>query len=241
MNSEERSGRLRTSALSGPNIAHLAACRDLLLEWYQVSGREFPWRVERDPFRLLLSEILLQKTTAEAVSARYYQFFDRFPCADLVVAAWDSEILELLHPLGLPKRITTIRHVAGLIVNDWAGMIPDSEGELLTVPGLGPYSVRAFLSNAYQLPLLAVDSNVARVISRCFDIRYDPKQRRIPKSIREFANSFPVIDFVPQINYAFLDLGAKICRSRRPLCQQCPLVLTCVYARAADLASVKEG
>lgn len=205
-----------------------------LLDWLSVYGRDYPWRYTADPWRVYLTEILLQRTRAGTVAELYDTFFERFPDPEALYRADQSEIFELIEPLGFGnQRTRTLREVAELVVEEHDGEVPASIDELQRPFRTGPYSARACLQFAFGEPMALVDANFARVIGRVFDYEM-PEQPH--KSEEVYALMEALVPEEPAIarafNLALLDLGALVCTPTAPACEKCPLEPACAYASA---------
>ena len=142
---------------------------DLLLSWYDRNARELPWRGARDPYRIWLSEIMLQQTRTEAVRRYYERFLERFPDVFALAAADQDEVLKLWEGLGYYSRARNLHAAAKAVAAD-GGRFPDSVEGLQALPGIGPYAARAIGSIAYNICAPALDGNQMRVLSRCFAV-----------------------------------------------------------------------
>ena len=201
--------------------------------YFKSAGRHFPWRHERDPFRLAVAEILLQKTRASSVVATYSALILNYPSADKLAAASPSRIERALASLGLSKKRSsqliamskTTANSGNSIFDDWRRLLRD-------VPGLGAYAARAIASFGRGEKVGIVDANVARIIRRVFRIRTkDPRAvvfQRIADAIAEASED------ARETNFGLLDIGAAIC-TPRPLCAECPFESFCPrYGVAAE-------
>ena len=200
---------------------------DLLLGWFGQSARVLPWRQDHDPYRIWLSEIMLQQTQVQTVIPYYQRFLDYWPTLADLAAASEEQVLKLWEGLGYYSRARNLLAAAGQIRDCHQGQLPSSEQELRRLPGVGEYTAGAILSIAFGQPIAAVDGNVVRVFSRLTAIPWqpaDPAQRREVRQLAEF--------LLPQVrpgdfNEALMDLGATICLPRQPRCQECPLNAIC--------------
>ena len=194
-----------------------------LLEWYGEHGRrDLPWRAdERSPYELLVAEIMLQRTTATAVSGAYVPFVERYPTPEVVVAAPSDEIEERIAPLGLSKRAAYIERCSGQLLARHAGSVPRRRSELSTLHGVGEYTARSVSIHAFDENVSAVDTNVRRLISRFYDL--DPNSDAVADLADELAPSGRSSDFL----YAMLDFAAAVCTPRDPDCVDCPLADHC--------------
>jgi A/G-specific adenine glycosylase len=211
------------------------AARDLLA-WYDRHRRDLPWRArpgERpDPYRVWLSEIMLQQTTIAAVRPYYLAFLDRFPSVEALAQAPVEAVMQAWAGLGYYSRARNLHACAKAVVAQHGGRFPGSESALLHLPGIGLYTAAAIAAIAFDQPAAAVDGNVERVMSRLFMIDEPlPKAKRLLKTVTE---SLVPRDRPGDFAQALMDLGATICTPKRPLCALCPWMAACT-ARAAGL------
>lgn len=201
-----------------------------LLHWYERHGRhDLPWRAPgRSPYELLIAEILLQRTTAAAVSGAYVPFVTRYPTPEAVVAAPSDEIEDRIAPLGLSKRAEFIERCSGQLLARHSGRIPRCRYELAELHGVGAYTARSVAVHAFGEDVSAVDTNVRRLISRFFGLECDSDA--ITVLADEIAPSDRSSDFL----YAVLDFAADVCTPRKPECGDCPLGDDCVSAGLAS-------
>lgn len=233
-----------TSLLEDRGVANSTAKVDsfldqlpALLEWLETNGREYPWRVTTDPWRIYISEILLQRTRGDAVEEVYDTFFNHFPDPESLHLASDKEIYERVSPLGFGnQRTRTLKEVAELCYVEYGGKVPRELEELKRPWRVGPYSARACLLFAFDNPQALVDTNIARIVERVFS--YDmPTQPHKSDEVYEFMESLTPRRgaLARSFNLALLDLGDLICTNSSPMCSQCPLNTCCVYASNRSL------
>lgn len=203
------------------------------LSWLHTHGRDFPWRQTRDPWRVYISEILLQRTRASAVEDIYEQFFERFPGPAAIRASSEQEIQELVGSLGFGnQRTRTLKDVARILGEDHNDEVPESIDELKRPWRVGPYSARATLIFAFEHSLALVDANIARIIERVFD--YDmPNQPHKSGFLYRFLDALMPADaaVARAVNLALLDLGDSVCIPSSPRCGECPIASGCQYWR----------
>jgi len=216
-----------------------AAFAGALLRWYRRSRRDLPWRVDGgqwpDPYHVLLSEIMLQQTQVATVIPYFRRFLKAFPRIEDLAAADEQRVLRLWQGLGYYRRARQLRAAARQIVEHHDGEIPDAVGDLLELPGLGPYTSRAVASIAYGRSVPVVDGNVGRVLARLLLIDKpldDPAVKRhlwkqaetlVPPKSAADSGPGPAGDF----NQAMMELGAMVCTARGPACPQCPVARFC--------------
>ena len=196
---------------------------DLLLSWYDHNARELPWRGARDPYRIWLSEIMLQQTRTEAVRRYYERFLERFPDVFALAAADQDEVLKLWEGLGYYSRARNL-HAAAKAVAASGGHFPDSVEGLQSLPGIGPYAARAIASIAYNICAPALDGNQMRVLSRCFAVE---RTLKTPFDLEAEALACISQERPGDYNQALMDLGASICTPKNPRCEDCPLSPIC--------------
>ncbi len=200
-----------------------------LLGWYDANARDLPWRAPRgvraDPYRVWLSEIMLQQTTVKAVTPYYARFLARWPDIAALAAAELDEVLKVWAGLGYYARARNLHACARKIASSHGGRFPDSERQLLTLPGIGPYTAAAVAAIAFDRRAVVVDGNVERVLARFFAVETPlPKAR---KELRAHAECLAPTRRPGDFAQAMMDLGAMICTARAPSCGRCPLALRC--------------
>lgn len=196
---------------------------DLLLRWYDENARSLPWRGTKDPYRIWLSEIMLQQTRAEAVIRYYDRFLTRFPDVFALADAPQDEVLKLWEGLGYYSRARNL-HAAAKRIAEMNGVFPDTVEGLQALPGVGPYAARAIASIAFNLPVPALDGNQMRVLSRCFATE---RILKTPFDLEEEALACLSISCPGDYNQALMDLGSAICTPKNPKCAACPLAPVC--------------
>src|SRR5579884_4208429 len=207
------------------------ARQEALLAWYRQHRRRLPWRHTRDPYRILVSEIMLQQTRAEVVIPYYQRFLRRFPTLQGLARAQLGEVIRQWSGLGYYRRAENLHRAARLIVSRYGGRIPASFELLRALPGIGDYTARAVLSIAFSEPLAVVDANVARVLVRWHALRGSPRQSRLQKKLRQLADAWLDTSAPGEWNQAMMELGATLCRPRQPLCEHCPVRQGCLAYR----------
>ena len=210
----------------------LVRLRTRLLSWYRRNRRALPWRASRDPYRVWLSEVMLQQTTVKAVLPYYERFLARFPTLASLAAAREEDVLALWSGLGYYHRARNLLRGARHVVANHAGRFPKSLEAALTVPGVGLYTASAVLSIAYGHSLPVVDGNVRRVLARLFGLR-GPRWRK-DGPFYNLAEELLDRDAPGDFNQALMELGATVCTPKRPACPACPLESRC-EARAQGL------
>jgi A/G-specific adenine glycosylase len=206
-------------------VKSIAKFRRLLLRWFGQSRRDLPWRATRDPYRIWLSEIMLQQTRVETVLPYYDAFLQRFPDAAALASAPEAEVLAMWSGLGYYSRARNMQRAAKQIAE--AGTFPADHETLRALPGVGDYTAAAVASMAFDLPFAAVDGNVLRVLARVFnddgDIGAPVIRRRFQLQAQEILDPRHPGDF----NQAMMELGATLCLPRTPRCAACPVHTQC--------------
>jgi A/G-specific adenine glycosylase len=190
-----------------------------LLDWYALNARDLPWRRTRDPYAILVAEVMLQQTQVDRVIPKWHAWLRRFPTlADLASAA-TSEAIRQWQGLGYNVRAVRLRAIACQTVEQDGGLLPDSLEGLLALKGIGRYTAGAVACFAFEQPVAMVDTNVRRVLSRVFGVR--------PVCVADLAERAVPPGAAYAWNQALMDLGATLCRATQPLCLVCPLVSEC--------------
>lgn len=216
---------LPTNCSMGEQIIEVPACIPLLLQWYKNNGRHhLPWRQTRDPYRILVSELMLQQTQVPRVIPKYDAFLTQFPTLSDLANAPRSEILRAWQGLGYNSRAVRLHALAKALV-DRRVDLPKKYDDLLSLPGVGPYTAGAVMIFAHDTPAPSVDVNVERIIRRIFFSKHDHPN---PKQIRDLAFDLLVKSARPHDwQSALMDFGSAICTARTPSCETCPLAIHC--------------
>ena len=204
-----------------------SAVRRRLLAWYRKHARPLPWRESPDPYRVWVSEIMLQQTTTAAVRPYFDRFQQRFPSVRDLADASESDVLRLWEGLGYYSRARNLHKAARLIVDECSGVIPDNIEELLKLPGIGPYTARAIASMAYGHGVGILEANTIRLYSRLTALEEDPRSTSGNRTLWQFADWVVAPRAASSFNQAAMDVGSTICTPGNPLCHQCPLMHQC--------------
>lgn len=207
-----------------------------LLSWYDQRKRDLPWRQNQDPYRIWVSEIMLQQTQVITVIPHFERFMEWFPTIQALAEAPEEKLLKAWEGLGYYSRVRNMQVAAQQIVADFSGEMPNNIEAISSLKGIGPYTAGAISSIAFDLPEPAIDGNVMRVYSRLFqlsdDIAKASSRKVFDKVVRETISHEDPSSF----NQALMDLGATICKPTSPECQQCPLQNYCLsYERETTL------
>lgn len=196
-----------------------------LLDWYRRGHRALPWRLSSDPYRVWVSEIMLQQTRAQAVIPYYERFLARFPTVEALAASHEDEVLALWSGLGYYSRARNLRRAAQAMVV--AGGFPRDYESIRALPGIGDYTAAAIASIAYGLPHAVLDGNVLRVVARVENDASDIASPRTRERFRAIAQGWLDASHAGEFNQALMELGATVCLPRNPLCLVCPLAECC--------------
>ena len=206
--------------------------RRKLLAWWARAARDLPWRRTRDPYRVLVSEFMLQQTQVSRVAEYYPRFIEQFPDLGALARARPRAVREAWDGLGYYARASNLHALARVVSKDLGGTLPDHPDELVKLPGIGPYTAGAVASFAYEKPVPAVDTNVNRVLRRVF---FDCATGNVQRATKvwELARSLVPKDGKRawKFNQAVMELGALICVARKPRCPECPVRSNCKTGR----------
>jgi A/G-specific adenine glycosylase len=199
-----------------------------LIEWGSGSLRDLPWRRTNDPWRVLVSEVMLQQTSVARVMPKYEAFLEAFPTPGALAQAPLGDALRLWSGLGYPRRCRNLQATAVVLHEKFDDLVPDSLDELLALPGIGQYTARAVLAFAYRIDVAVVDVNVSRVLSRLEGV---PMKAR---ALQDLANELIPEGLAWEWNQVMMDFGARHCTVRSPQCDTCPVRSQCKYKGVGD-------
>jgi len=208
-----------------------------LRAWFRANGRDLPWRRTRDPYRVLVSELMLQQTQVSRVVGYYERFVSRYPSLDAVAAEPPRRIKEAWQGLGYYARARNLHRLARQVTRSGTGTLPSDPVELRALPGIGAYTAGAVASFAYERRAELVDTNVARVLRRVFAPDCDPKTTAGAKHIWALARATLPRDgrTTWTHNQALMELGALVCTARSMDCPACPVRRNCLTARLNEM------
>lgn len=199
-----------------------------VLNWFDQYGRKnLPWQSPREPYRVWVSEIMLQQTQVQTVIPYFNRFMEQFPSIHDLAQAKDDQVLALWSGLGYYSRARNLHKAAKIISKEFAGLMPKEQDKLNDLPGIGPSTAAAILSQAYNLPTAILDGNVKRVLTRFFRIEGWPEQAAIKKMLWELADECMSQERCADYTQAIMDLGATCCTLRKPKCTTCPVQKHC--------------
>lgn len=221
--------RRKSASRPDPEVARRFSTQ--LRGWFKHQGRDLPWRKSRDPYRILVSELMLQQTQVSRVVGFYDRFLSRFPTLDAVARARPAQVQEAWQGLGYYARARNLHRLARVVAPpNGDGIMPDDPSELRKLPGVGPYTAGAVASFAYERRASLVDTNVARVLRRVFAPRLNARSTRGQRLLWEIAG-----DLLPRTgkatwthNQALMELGALVCTARVMRCRACPVKRYCL-------------
>ena len=201
--------------------------RKRLLEWYRRNGRDLPWRRTRDPYRVLVSEVMLQQTQVDRVLPKYHEWLDKYPTFEALAAAPEGDVAQTWRPLGYNVRPRRLHAIAREAVAAHGGSLPSDEQTLRSFKGIGAYTAGAVLSFAFGQRAAILDTNVARVLFRVFVGRGEAKSHAMKRHLWEVSRTVLPARHVYDFNQALMDFGATLCTARKPKCLLCPMRRSC--------------
>jgi len=206
---------------------------DNLLQWYRLQRRDLPWRRTSDPYKIWLSEVMLQQTRVDTVIPYYHRFLKSFPTLSSLANAEQQDVLKCWEGLGYYSRGRNFHQAAKHVVANFDGEIPNEYDSFLSLKGVGPYTAAAVLSIAFGKKYAVVDGNVIRVITRYLGIEDDIRSSQVKKMVQDFADTLIPEDHPGDFNQALMELGAIVCKPTVPLCDNCPVSTHCVAYNSA--------
>jgi A/G-specific adenine glycosylase len=205
--------------------------RRRLLNWYSSNQRHLPWRKTKDPYRIWISEVMLQQTQVLTVVPYYLDFLKVYPTIKHLAEANTQQLLRIWAGLGYYSRARNLHQAALKIVHFHGGKFPETYPELVSLPGIGRYTAGAILSIAFDLPYPVLDGNVVRVLTRLFALRGDPKGTELQRVLWKYAEKLVPAKSPGDFNQALMELGATVCSPRQPRCLLCPWQTECLARR----------
>lgn len=202
-----------------------------LLEWYHANRRSLPWRESATPYRVWLSEVMLQQTQVATVVPYFERFVKAFPDVDALASATEQEVLAAWSGLGYYRRARALHRAAKTIVNELAGEFPDDVSGWMALPGIGRYTAGAIVSIAFDKRAPILDGNVMRVLSRWFAVHGDPRIGTANRELWRLAETILPAQSISDFNQALMELGALVCTPQNPRCLVCPLCEHCEARR----------
>lgn len=215
------------SSLRSVPIEDLRMLLKPLLSWYDQYGRILPWRSQPEPYRVWVSEMMLQQTQVKTVLPYFERFMAALPDIETLASADEADLLKLWEGLGYYTRARNLQKAARIVVARHNGILPDSYEQLLELPGIGEYSAGAIASIAYNIPVPVVDGNVLRLLARLLASPEDIAQTRVRKAFRAIMAAILPYDRPGDFNQAVMELGATVCMPNMPRCADCPIKMGC--------------
>lgn len=221
------------------NVISKAGLSKDLISWWQTHHREFPWRRNRTPYKILIAEILLHRTQASQVAPVFATFLQNYPDLRRLSSASAADLHQLLDPLGLRWRTDLLLKMVKILSAKYGGKIPSDRIELESLPGVGHYIAAAVRCFAFGLPEPILDTNTVRVVGRLFGVKITDGSRR-SKKFKDLYEQIMERERPPEFNFAMLDLASLICKPAKPLCHVCPLMNMCEFGKAALASADKQ-
>jgi A/G-specific adenine glycosylase len=218
------------------------AFADTLIQWYEEHKRDLPWRGETDPYKIWVSEIILQQTRVQQGWDYYLRFIDNFPNVKALADAEEERVLKVWQGLGYYSRARNMHTAAHEIMTKHNGQFPKEYDHILALKGIGKYTAAAIASIAFHLPYPAVDGNVIRIISRIFGVCNDISQPAVVKEITTICEKHIDPKRPGIFNQAAMDFGAMQCTPKNPQCGECPFLQECyaLHHQLTDILPVKK-
>jgi A/G-specific adenine glycosylase len=201
--------------------------RRRLLAWFDKNARDLPWRTERTPYRVWISEMMLQQTQVQQVLPYYHRFLTRFPTLQSLARAPLEHVLKAWEGMGYYARARNLHKAAQIVVQEQHGVFPEEYDDILKLPGIGPYSAAAIASLAFDRRYAVLDGNVQRVVSRLFAFSMDPRSSSAKRQLQEWLDVAISRKRPGAFNEAMMELGALVCTPKSPLCSKCPVSVFC--------------
>jgi A/G-specific adenine glycosylase len=211
---------------------------EAIIAWYRVNRRDLPWRRTLDPYRIWISEVMLQQTRVDQAIPYYERFLQRFPDVQALALADIHDVLVAWEGLGYYSRGRNLHYAARQVVSTHSGVIPDTWDAISGLKGVGDYTAAAVLSIAYGKPYAVVDGNVIRVVTRYLGIRDDVRRVGVTGVIKQTVSRWIPADAPSDFNQGMMELGATVCTPKNPDCEHCPLADTCVARMSLQTAVI---
>lgn len=203
-----------------------------LFRWWSKHKLDYAWRKTSNPYKILIAELMLRKTTAKQVETLYESFLSKYPTIEALLKASVKELEDTIKPLGMErKRAVLLKALAEKIAQEHGGRIPTSKEELLELPGLGLYATNAILCFAYGKSVPLVDTNAVRVFQRFFGFRSRKRRPKDDPLLWKFASEIIPLKRAKEFNLAIIDFAHRVCTPRNPHCNTCSLNKACEYAK----------
>ncbi len=210
-------------------IEALQEFRDAVVEWFDATGRAYPWRETTEPYAILVSELMLQQTRIETVLERRYfeRWMQQFPTVAELANATDDAILKAWEGLGYYRRARHLREAARSIIAEHGGLFPSEPAAIRSLPGVGDYTAGALLAFAYDRAAPMIDGNVARVLARLFDFNGSINDPAGKRQLADWSSRLADPERARRFQSGLMEIGQRLCKAQRPLCWECPISSFC--------------
>lgn len=208
-------------------LKNISKFQNLLLSWYVQEKRDLPWRKTKDPYKILVSEIMLQQTQVDTVIPYYERWIERFPDFQTLATAKETDVLKFWQGLGYYRRAKMLHRNAQVICKEYHAELPQDPKTLLTLPGIGRYTAGALASIAFEKKAPLLDGNVIRILTRLFAIAENVSDKKTIERLWKIAENLLPDKKIGDFNQALMELGATICFPRSPNCETCPVANLC--------------
>ena len=209
-----------------------------IISWYNQHKRDLPWRGIKDPYKIWLSEIILQQTRVEQGTPYYHRFIEQYPTIKYLAEAHEEEVLKMWQGLGYYSRARNLHFAAKQVIQDFDGKFPSTYKEILSLKGVGEYTAAAISSFAYDLPHAVVDGNVYRLLARYFGIHIPINSTEGKKTFFTLANELQDKQRVSEYNQGIMEFGSQQCKPVKPNCNICPLQENCIAHEEKSVAKL---
>ncbi|MAL18831.1 MAG: A/G-specific adenine glycosylase [Balneola sp.] len=209
-----------------------------MLNWYEDHKRQMPWRGEADPYKIWVSEIMLQQTRVEQATPYFKNFISLFPTVFDLAEAEQQKVLKAWEGLGYYSRARNLHSAAKTVVEEYNGKLPETYDEIIKLKGIGPYTAAAVTSIAFNKPNAVVDGNVIRVLTRYFGIEDDVRSSKTKNRVQDFADELIDKENPASFNQGMMELGSIVCKPSNPDCMECPVQSGCVATKMAKTDTI---
>lgn len=209
-----------------------------ILAWYSEHKRDMPWRDTGDPYKIWISEIMLQQTRVDQAWPYFERFISQFPTVYELAEASQQQVLKAWEGLGYYSRARNLHAASKMIVEEFDGKLPEDYDEIIKLKGIGPYTAAAITSIAFGKPNAVVDGNVIRVITRYFGIEDDVRSSRTVKQVQEHVDELISIEEPASFNQGLMEIGSLVCKPSNPECLNCPIQSGCLATKMAKTDSI---
>ena len=203
-----------------------------LVDWFAAVGKEYPWRSTREPYAVLVSELMLQQTRVDQATPYFRRFMKRFPSLRSLANASQEDVLKMWEGLGYYSRARNLHKAAGIIANEMSGRFPSDYHDIIKLPGVGGYTAAAIGSLAFNQDRAVLDGNVIRVLSRLYAYTKDTRSTAARAELQQMTENLLINGEAGRYNEAMMELGATVCLPMNPKCEVCPVVSACLAARS---------